>query len=302
MVKSEELEATPHSSLLIPHLVTMSKSQTLIVLMFLLFTSCQKEEHATYLHIAHTRSYDGSKDRLMSEVEALDLKKYEVLMLGGDLVLESTGDRKTLNHLDEVFDLSKDHVLWTLGNHDYRNHPEWIPEVTKRPNAFSFYKNNISYLVFDSQEDHCNTTGAQKEMLDKVVKTLKSETTHLIILHHKLIWMMDKGKLQNEINEVSNGGAGDCFYCVPENDFYSKVFPKLIEVQKKGIQVICIAGDIGAKKDQFEHQTKEGIYFLASGLKDQAKSNKVLLFDHNLETGNLTWAFEELENLPTNKK
>ena len=278
----------------------MPKFPTLIIITLLLLSSCQ-EEHATYLHIAHTRSYDGSKDKLMKEVEVLDFKKYEVLMLGGDLVLESTGSRETLNYLNDVFGLSNDQVLWTLGNHDYHNHPEWISEVTKRPNAFAYYKNNISYLVFDSQEDLCNTTGAQKDLLEETLKSLKPKATHLIILHHKLIWMMDKGDLQSKVDEVSNGGSGDCFYCVPENDFYSKVYPRLVEVQNKGVQVICIAGDIGAKKDEFEHQTKEGIYFLASGLKDQAQSNKVLLFDHNLKTKKLTWTFEDLKNLPTKK-
>lgn len=235
----------------------------------------------------------------MKEVEELDFSKYEVLMLGGDLVLQSTQDKETLNYLDQVFDLSKDNVLWALGNHDYRTHPEWISKATQRPHAFSYHKNNIAFLVFDTQEDSCNTRGFQKDLLDKTLNTLDSATTHLIVLHHKMVWMMDNGNLQESVDDISNGQSGDCFYCLMPNNFYEEVYPRLVQVQDNGVQVICIAGDIGALKKQFEHKTKEGIYFLASGLFDQGKSNKVLLFNHNLSTQELNWNFEPLQNLPT---
>ena len=267
-----------------------------IVFLIMLLASCQKEK-AIYLHIAHTRSYDGAKDKLMPEVEQMNFETYDLLMLGGDLVFESTADTATLNYLDHTFHLSQKDVLWTLGNHDYHHHPEWISGFTKRPNFYAHQKNGIQYLVLDSQQDLCNTTGQQKELLEQSIQSLDEATTHLIVLHHKLLWMMDDGPLQKRINEVSNGGSGNCFYCVPPNNFYTVVYPKLVEVQNRGIQVICIAGDIGAKVDQFEHKTKEGIYFLASGLKDGSPSNKVLLFDHDLSTGKLDWKFELLEEV-----
>jgi len=263
----------------------------------MLLASCQKEK-TTYLHIAHTRSYDGAKDKLMPEVEQIDFDAYDLLMLGGDLVYESTRDSATLNYLDRTFQLSNEDVLWTLGNHDYHHHPEWISGFTKRPNFYSYQKNGIQYLVLDSQADLCNTTGQQKELLERSINSLETDITHLIVLHHKLLWMMDDGPLQKRINEVSNGGAGNCFYCVPPNNFYSDVYPQLVEVQKRGVQVICIAGDIGAKVDEFEYETKEGIFFLASGLKDGSPSNKVLLFDHDIDTGKLDWQFTSLKLLP----
>lgn len=265
------------------------------------FPSCKEQfdkDNATYLHIAHTRSYGPEKDQLMSEVEKIDYSQYDVLMLGGDMVFESTGKRETLNHLDVVFDLGNQNTLWTLGNHDYHNSPEWIPEVTDRPNAYAHSRYGITYLVLDSQKDNCNTTGAQKELLIKTLDRLKSNTTHLIVLHHKLLWMRDSGDLETQINAVSNGGAGGCFHCVPANDFYLEVYPRLLEVQKSGVQVICIAGDIGAKVSEYQHQTDDGIYFLASGLKDGAPENKVLLFQHDIKNEKLTWHFESLENLP----
>lgn len=276
-----------------------------LCLLLLVLGSCHPEplfdkNKATYLHIAHTRSYNGAMDELMPEVEKLDYKQFDILMLGGDLVYESTGKRETLNHLDSVFDFSNPNTLLTLGNHEYHNHPEWIPETTGRPNVYSFYKFGICYLVFNSQEDHCNTSGKQMEVLKTTLKELKSNhTTHLIVLHHKLLWMLDNGPLQETVDAVANGGAGGCFHCIPPNNFYSDVYPKLVEVQKNGTQVICIAGDIGSKVNVFEHQTAEGIYFLASGLKDGAPDNRVLLFDHDIKNKKLNWRFEKLSNLPT---
>jgi calcineurin-like phosphoesterase family protein len=282
----------------------MTKSAVLLLFSFLilLIVSCGEEQYdkdnATYLHIAHTRSYSEAKDQLMTAAETLDYSKYDVLMLGGDLVFESTGKPETLEYLDTVFDLSNPHTLWTLGNHDYHNHPEWIPETTGRPNAYAFQKYGITYLVFDSQEDNCNTSGKQKKLLEETLKSLKSGTTHLIVLHHKLLWMLDNGSLQGRVDAVANGGAGGCFHCIPQNDFYKEVYPKLVKVQKKGVQVICIAGDIGVKVNEFEYQTPEGIYFLASGLKDGGADNRVLLFQHDIKNKKLDWKFEKLSSLP----
>lgn len=269
------------------------------VLFFLLLVClCSCESAPThYLHIAHTRSYDGNKDQLMPTVKEIDFKAYEVLMLGGDLVFESTGTRATLDSLDSVFDLSNPGVLWTLGNHDYHYHPEWIPAITQRPLTYHYQKNGIMFLVLDSQEAACNTQGQQAQLLERTIKKLDTGISHLMILHHKLLWMKDEGLLETRINAVTNGGAGDCFHCIPPNDFYELVYPRLVEVQKNGVQVICIAGDIGAKVHTFEHQTKEGIYFLASGLKDGSEENKVLLFEHDLEERILTWEFKALDEL-----
>ncbi len=270
----------------------------LVSLLFLL-NACESVPYsASYLHIAHTRSYSEAKDKLMPEVEEIDFKAYDVLMLGGDLVFESTGKRETLEHLDSIFDLSNWNTLWTLGNHDYHHHPEWISEVTGRPKIYNFEKNGIKYLVLDSQEDNCNTAGRQLKLFGETLLDLNPDISHLIVLHHKLLWMLDNGPMQEQVNAVSNGGTGGCFHCILPNNFYEVVYPELVEIQKKGIQVICIAGDIGAKVSEFEFQSPEGIYFLASGLKDGAKENKALVFEHDIRNGKLEWRFEDIDKLP----
>lgn len=230
----------------------------------------------------------------MTAVEEMDFGVYDKLLLGGDLVYESTRSQATLKYLDHIFDLSNPDVLWTLGNHDYKNHPEWIPEVTNRPKVYSYQDRGIAYWVMDSQENNGNTSPAQKEILHNADQLIGTDISHLIVLHHKLLWMRDEGALEAKADSVANGGKGTCFYCLPPNDFYKEVYPVLVNLQKSGIQVICIAGDIGAKVNQFEHQTAEGIYFLASGLKDGSDSNKLLILEHHLRTQEITWRFKDL--------
>ena len=272
-----------------------------IVLAFLLSFSCQKPFdpaliEAQYLHIAHTRVYGEAKDKVMQEVEDIDFSGFDALILGGDLAYESSKNIGTLQYLDSVFDLKNPETLWTLGNHDYQ-HPELISQLTQRSTFYSFHKNGITFLNFDSQADHCNTSGNQLALFEKVTDTL-NDTRTLILMHHKLIWMLDGGEMQGKVNEVANGGLGGCFHCIEPNNFYESVYPKLRDIQKSGIQVVCLAGDIGVKVNEYEYINEDGVAFLASGLKDGASANQVLVFSHHPENGKLKWEFKPLHDLP----
>ena len=59
------------------------------------------------------------------------------------------------------------------------------------------------------------------------------------------------------------------FHCINPNNFYEDVYPLLVKVRHRGIEVICIGGDIGAKANEFEYITSDTIYFLASGISYQ---------------------------------
>ena len=76
-----------------------------------------------------------------------------------------------------------------------------------------------------------------------------------------------------------------------------KINLNLIFNKKRGIEVICIGGDIGFNSKEFEYETKDGIYFLASGIHSDEPNNKALLFKHQLADRKLTWKFLPLENL-----
>lgn len=253
----------------------------------------QSSKYQYYLHIAHTRTdANPSMDQV---AESIDYSWYDMLWLGGDMALSSSLDDATMNHLDSILDLGSDQTLWALGNHDYADLNR-VSAYTHRPAYYAYYKDNITFLVLDTQDSLSNIIGQQRELFFSVTDTLQT-TTHLILLHHKLIWMYGSDYLQPYINTIPNGGFGDCFYCINPNNFYSDLYPELLEIEAKGIEVICIAGDIGFRTNEFEYTTPEGVQFLASGIEAGNSNNQALVFRHDLVNDKLSWVFISLSDL-----
>jgi hypothetical protein len=218
-----------------------------------------------------------------------------MLWLGGDLAKRTSIDEETLNYVDAIYNLSDVNTLFALGNHDYDN-LDLIEEYTNRPSYFAYSNNNICFIVLDTQDSLSNIVGDQLVFFNSVMDTL-SESTHLIVLTHKLNWMYSHPVLDSQINSISNGEFGDCFYCLNPNNFYDVIYPRLIEAKQGGIEVLCLAGDIGFKVNNFSFITEEEIYFLASGVATSEENNKALLFKHNMEEQTLTWEFKLLSEL-----
>jgi len=134
------------------------------------------------------------------------------------------------------------------------------------------------------------------ELFNSVTDTLQTKT-HLVILHHKLIWMYGDSYLQTYINSIPNGGFGDCFYCINPNNFYVDLYPKLLELEAKGIEVICVAEDIGFRTNEFVYTTPEGVQYLASGIDAGKSYNQALVFRHDVVNDSLSWTFNLLSGL-----
>ncbi|MBT3207440.1 MAG: hypothetical protein HN704_10725 [Bacteroidetes bacterium] len=251
------------------------------------------QEVVKYIHISHTRT--DSNPNIDKQVEQICFSNFDMRWLGGDMAYLSSDDTETMNRLDSVFDLSSLNTLWALGNHDYTD-LQLIEFYTNRNKFYSYFKNGISFLIIDTQDSLSNICGSQKSMFDNLLDTIQ-KSTHLIILHHKLIWMYDNPLLEPKIGSVSNGNFGDCFYCVNPNNFYIDIYPKLKEIKQRGIEVICIAGDIGFKAKEFEYLTPEGIFFLASGIKFNSENNKAIIFEHDIKYGILSWEFKLMSNI-----
>lgn len=268
----------------------------IILLVVLSLSSCIKDPieptpilpaSAKYIHISHTRT--DSNPNLDSIVERIDYSNFDMLWLGGDLAQLSSQDDETMLHIDSIFDVGNENTLWALGNHDYTD-LERIQEFTNRPPYYASHKNGITFIIFDTQDSLSSVVGYQKELFESVVDSINF-STHLIIIHHKLIWMYDNTYLEPLIPSVSNAELGDCFYCINPNNFYSHIYPDLLEVEQKGIEVICIGGDIGFNAKEFEYLTQEGIQFLASGVSSGSDDNKALVFQHDITNKLLTWEF-----------
>ncbi len=282
-----------------------------ICILFVLL-SCKKnnedvlttnENTENYIYISHlrksyndTNSYTTIANPYMDKrIENLDYSKYKMLLLGGDLTILTSADNETISRVDSIFNLGKETTLWSLGNHDTADINR-VQYFTHRPTFYTYYRNKVTFIVLNTQENGMDIINEQLQMINNVVDTIKN-SKHLIVMHHVLLWMYANPDLEPLIDSISNIPWGTCEYCFRENNFYTDVYPKLLEVKNKGIDVICVAGDIGLKVKEFEYQTNEGIQFLASGMEADSLGNKVLIFKNNLETNKLDWSFIPLSNL-----
>jgi hypothetical protein len=279
---------------------------THIISVFVLFltASCEKDnpmeipvvEHPTVklLHLSHT--LDSVPTSFVPGVDQIDFSKYKVLMLGGDLLFDTSHNPAELEYANSIFNLSDENTLWAIGNHDDTS-PWMVPSVTGRELYYAHHKDGITYIVLNTQYANCNITNDQLALFNNVVDTIQT-SSHLIVMTHKLIWMYGNNHLEPLVPTVSNGQLGNQLWDINPNNFYDDLYWKLLDVQNSGIQVICLAGDIGFNGTEFEHRFDSGIQFLASGLfysKPQAR--KALVFEHTKSKGLLTWEYVNIEDL-----
>ena len=282
-----------------------------ILVVSILFLSCKKESTddkptstqqpnqevsdsiVNYLLISHTRTDDTYG--VYSKVETIDYNKYSVLLLGGDLSgLTSLAD-SVMSYASSIYNFGSENTLWALGNHDYNN-LSLVQSYTNRPAYYTYYKNGITFIVIDTQDSLSSIVGEQQQMFNNVIDTI-SKSSHLVMLYHKLIWMYGKSELESQVESVSNGWLGSCFYCINPNNFYQDIYPRLVEVKNKGIEVVCLAGDIGLNSKKYEYLSTDSIQFLASGMWYNDSINYGLVFNHNITTQELTWDFKLIDDL-----
>jgi hypothetical protein len=273
----------------------------------LFLASCNKEENEnntifpnsnkaySYLYLGHPRT--ESVYNLDPIVEALDFTQFDMLWLGGDLTAATSKHDSILENMESIFNISSPNTLWSLGNHD--NYYKFnTTEHTNRLPYYTYYKNGITFLVFDTKDRDSlsNIVNEQLELFNNVTDTI-TESKHLVILTHKLIWLDGNPALESYVDNVPNGGPDTCHYCLNPNNFYTDLYPKLKGIKANGINVICIAGDLGKKVLDFEYVTPEGVHFLASGIKGNSPGNTVLIFEQEHSSQALSWKFIDIETL-----
>ncbi|MCH8903042.1 MAG: hypothetical protein IIA45_03910 [Bacteroidetes bacterium] len=245
-----------------------------------------------YIFLSHFYvSADPVVQEVMPDILNLDLSGYELIFLGGDLTHSTTSQDANIQYVDSIFDLGNSKVIWATGNHDYSN-PEKIPEYTGRPLFYSFNKGGITFIVLDTQDSSCHMVGDQLKMIKQITDTI-SESSHLVILHHKLIWLYEHPEMR-KFQKITNGKICDNTWCLNPNNFYPDVYPFLRQVQHRGIKVVCVAGDLGLNAKEFQFKDNEGIQFIASGVKPGDEDNKILVFEHNIKKRSLSWYFQDL--------
>lgn len=266
-----------------------------IIILLIVVVSCfdSAERIKKYACISHTRLSDNTG--IDSIVASADLSKYELLLLGGDMANLSSYNDSIINYLDDVFDVSSSKTLWALGNHDYTD-IDLLKQYTKKETYYAYCQDKTVFIVLDTQKDSSKIINEQLEFFNSVMDTI-SDSENIVLLTHKLIWMRGNPVIENQINTVSNGEFGDCSYCIQSNNFYSDIYPRLVGFEKSKGQVYCVAGDIGFNAKTYEHKTKEGIQFLATGVKANSEDSFFILLSNDIENHKMSFEFIELEEL-----
>ncbi len=268
-----------------------------------------------YLFLGHTYSWQHT-DKVDPRVERLNLDSFSEIWLGGDITAHTTEHFSTIQYLEDLFDLDSPNTHWALGNHDTRyGNVEWITQATGRNTYYAHYQNGITRLVLDYQQGHsqlyqdtCERMEAQLEYIQSVTDTI-SHSSHLIVMMHMVVW----GNVESGMNTAASANAESSWipWDCTGSKFKHAIYPHLLEVQKRGIDVMVISGDGGQKAKQYAYTTEEGMQFFISGINNSLKKedapqfhgifswnpDSVLVFYHDEGLRELNWEFRQLNEM-----
>ncbi len=270
----------------------------IIVILLPLF-SCKMNTKGDklYIFLGHIYKHNAF-DKVDKRVERINFKKYDKIFLGGDVCVKTSADRSTLKYVDNLFDLSSPDTYWAIGNHDILDgNPEMIKEFTNRNLFYSEFTDGLTILVLDTYLEN-SILNEQYNLFSEVCDTI-SKSSHLLVLMHNVVW--DSVSTDFSGDDFANGNYPH-WHCrtEPIDYFYHSMYPKLTDVQNRGIQVICISGDLGQREiKHFQYRTDTGIWFLGSGISNNPKYSNgekcmYLVLHNNIENRDVSWEFKKL--------
>ncbi len=257
-----------------------------------------------FLFIGHSRSM--VTEFTDPRFEDIDYSRYEMLLLGGDMAMSTSGSTTTLKHLEKLFRMREETTLVALGNHDTGDIPLLL-RYTAHPEFYEYLHDRILFIVLNTQRDGGQIKGPQLDLVRSSLRSLKKRRVrNVVLLTHKLIWLRGSrgepglepfNKVPDGKFRVANGKFGDCVWCTPKTNFYEDVYPLLARAAAGGLGIYAIAGDIGDWSKRFGYTTRHGVNLVGSGGREGAPDAELFVLTHNRETGKLTHRFVLLDEL-----
>ncbi len=284
-------------------LKTMIKKVYFILFALLIFlpyfTQAQDQDTVRWLFIGHCYQLGTNGKKVDYRVEQLDKSVYDGIWLGGDVCSEAMLEYSTVVYIDSLFHLGNPETHWALGNHDARNgNWNWYTELSGRKTYYTYSSYGVTRIILNTNlvPTECEMLDEQFEIINKVCDTIQ-QSKYLILLMHHGIWRGVPG-----IPNPGTFAQSDLIYwnatCKDVNStFAHSIYPRLKEVQQRGIQVICILGDMGAQDKTFDKLSDDGVRFLACGLYHNEPEDMVLELDLAKQSHTLTYQFMNLDSL-----
>ena len=289
----------------------LKKSLLLLTLLFSLSVKAQTEpDTLKYFFEGHTYQWHTAGDKVDERLEKMDFSEYDGIWLGGDVCSESLLEYSTLEYIDNLFDLKHPNTHWAFGNHDARNgNWIWYEELTGHKTYYTRHYRGISYMVLNTclTPYHCEQLNDQYRIIMNLCDTIQ-KSSHLIFIMHHGVWVNVEGLspiLPSPYHYAQSNLVHYNFNCYDsESSFLKVIYPRLVEVKNRGIEVILILGDMGSQKMEFT--SEKGIHFLGTGLNrskykdpvERENSNRdwFIEFKHAPEKGWLDWQFHDLDS------
>ena len=280
------------------------------LLLLLVFSGNTQPDTLKYLFMGHTYQFYTPGNKMDERIEKMDLSGYDGIWLGGDVCSESTLEYETIEYVNSLVNLRHPNTHWALGNHDARNgNWQWIEEFTGRKTYYTSHYKGITYMVLNTNITpyDCEQLNDQYNIITTLCDTIE-KSSHLIFLVHHGIWN-DVPGLPSPFTYAQSNLRFYSFTCNDKNaTFVNDIYPRLVEVQKRGIQVISILGDMGHKKVEFV--SDDGLIFMGTGLNrskyqdPEERANKpkdwILEFKHIPENRGLSWQFHDIDSIVGN--
>ncbi|MEN8115692.1 MAG: metallophosphoesterase [Bacteroidota bacterium] len=278
-----------------------------IFVMLLALPGEAQNDTLKYFFEGHTYQWHTSGNKVDERLEKFDFSEYDGIWLGGDVCSEALLEYSTLEYIDEHFDLKHPNTHWAMGNHDARNgNWIWLEELTGKKTYYTSTYKGITYMVLNTclTPYDCEQLNDQYRIIVNLCDTIQ-KSSHLILLMHHGIWEGVPG-LPHPYQYAQSNLKYYSFTCDnPEATFLDDIYPRLLEVKERGIEVILILGDMGSRKIDFV--SDDGIHFLGTGLnrsyykdpveRENSPRDWYLEFKHVPKTGWLEWKYHDLDSV-----
>jgi len=258
-----------------------------------------QESVVKFIFIGHCYQPYTDGDKVDYRLEEFDFSDFNGVWLGGDVCSEAMLNYSTVQYIDTIFDLGNADTHWALGNHDARNgNWEWCEEFTGRKTYYAYSDDGITRIVMNTNivPTNCEMLNDQYDVISAVCDTI-SVSSHLILLMHHGLWRDIPG-----LPQPSTYAQSDLIYwnanCDSVNTrFVDVIYPKLLEVKQRGIDVICILGDMGATYKKFDVYSTDSIRFMGCGLYHNEPEDNVLFIEQQTVNAPLQFRFHNLDSL-----
>jgi len=274
----------------------------ILLLLFLGASNLQSQNQKNFLFVGHCYQSGSGGTKVDYRIEQLNLSDYEGVWLGGDVCSEAMLNYSTIEYIDGLFDLGNPETHWALGNHDARNgNWEWYEELSGRKTYYAYNNYGITRIVLNTNlvPTNCEMMDEQFEIISSVCDTIE-QSKYLILLMHHGLWQDVPGLPSPSYYAQSNLRYWNASCDSVNTNFVDVVYPKLVEVKQRGIEVICVLGDMGAGLKKFQVDSDDGIHFLGCGLHHNEPEDMVLIFNYNTENQQLNYNFHNLDSLLIN--